>query len=161
MRGSGVQFPPAAPAKSGVQRKSMHSSAGSNEPERPVFDPLNADLCVPEIAILSAVSRRQIAGPIAPGDTLITTIRLLASNHCQFRGPRRTYRWPEATGPPVFGMLEVRRPPDAWRASWSSHRSRSHKTIQTSSFASPWGEHHRPGGDRTRLQRKRARGTTA
>src|SRR5215467_5480415 len=80
MRGSGVQIPPAAPAKSGVQRKSMHSSAGSNEPEGPVFDPLNADLCDPEIAILSAVSRRQIAGPIAPGDTLITTIGLLASN---------------------------------------------------------------------------------
>ena len=34
------------------------SSAGSNEPERPVFDPLNADLCDPEMAILSAVSRR-------------------------------------------------------------------------------------------------------
>src|SRR5262245_18037392 len=100
MRGSGVQFPPAAPTKPGVQRKSMHCSAGSNEPERLVIDPLNADLCDPEIAILSAVSRRQVAPPMAPDDTLITTIGLLASNHCQFRRPRRTYRWPEATGPP-------------------------------------------------------------
>jgi hypothetical protein len=90
----------------------VHCSAGSNEPERLVFDPLNADLCDPEIAILSAVSRRQVAPPMAPDDTLITTIGLLASNHCQFRRPPRTYRWPEAMGPPSSEcLMRARAPP--------------------------------------------------